>query len=102
MGAIQLGARVRAKKPVLPHFRVMEQRGIWWHGFLIPHGEVLVAREGGDVKRWLRMRFIERIELRGPAPIPGICQVCGCTWAKACAGGCKWANRKRTLCSACA
>ncbi len=33
---------------------------------------------------------------------PDVCQVCGCTWDRACPGGCAWANAERTLCTACA
>lgn len=32
---------------------------------------------------------------------PGRCRWCRCTEAEACEGGCSWANRDRTLCSAC-
>jgi hypothetical protein len=36
---------------------------------------------------------------------PGVCRWCGCTERNACddglAGGCSWANRAATLCSAC-
>jgi hypothetical protein len=32
----------------------------------------------------------------------GHCQICGCTDARACAGGCSWSNRERTFCSRCA
>jgi hypothetical protein len=35
-------------------------------------------------------------------PIPGICNVCGCTEARACERGCAWANAARTLCTRCA
>jgi hypothetical protein len=34
-------------------------------------------------------------------PIPGICNACGCTEARACARGCSWANAARTLCTRC-
>lgn len=40
--------------------------------------------------------FLERIE----RPQPQVCRVCGCTWVKACPGGCYWV--KEDLCSACA
>lgn len=101
MGAIAIGARARAKRPLLPHFRVLLH--VYWHGQQVPRGEVLVASaNGAHVRRWLRDGRIERIDLRGTAPIPGICQVCGCTWTRACEGGCRWANRERTICSNCA
>jgi len=32
---------------------------------------------------------------------PGVCRWCGCTNDHACDAGCSWANRERTLCSAC-
>jgi hypothetical protein len=32
---------------------------------------------------------------------PGRCRWCRCTEAEACESGCSWANRDRTLCSAC-
>ena len=32
----------------------------------------------------------------------GRCVVCGCTDARACPGGCAWANSTHTLCSRCA
>lgn len=38
------------------------------------------------------------------APTPGICQVCGCTETTPChtlTGPCAWANKERTLCTAC-
>lgn len=39
------------------------------------------------------------------APIPGVCRVCGCTWADPCIGEhhetCSWADATTTLCSAC-
>lgn len=31
----------------------------------------------------------------------GECRICGCTDENACAGGCSWADARRTLCSAC-
>lgn len=34
--------------------------------------------------------------------IAGICQVCGCTEAAACYGGCTWIDAARTRCSRCA
>lgn len=34
-------------------------------------------------------------------PVPGICTQCGCTDAAPCDGGCAWANRAHTLCTAC-
>jgi hypothetical protein len=32
---------------------------------------------------------------------PGRCRWCGCTHFNPCEGGCWWANRQMTLCSAC-
>lgn len=35
---------------------------------------------------------------------PGVCRVCGCTEDQACMtedGPCGWANKERTLCTAC-
>jgi hypothetical protein len=32
----------------------------------------------------------------------GVCRECGCTEAKACAGGCAWADTTQTLCTTCA
>jgi hypothetical protein len=32
---------------------------------------------------------------------PGRCRWCGCTYERACAAGCSWANRQQTLCSEC-
>jgi hypothetical protein len=32
----------------------------------------------------------------------GLCGSCGCTDARACPGGCVWANASATLCSRCA
>lgn len=32
---------------------------------------------------------------------PGQCRWCGCTYERACAAGCSWANRQQTLCSEC-
>jgi len=32
----------------------------------------------------------------------GVCKLCGCTDAKACAAGCSWVDAEHTLCSACA
>lgn len=32
---------------------------------------------------------------------PGACRWCGCTYERACAGGCSWVNRQQTLCSGC-
>lgn len=34
-------------------------------------------------------------------PVPGTCQVCGCTDYAACPGGCCWADDSQTLCSSC-
>ena len=31
----------------------------------------------------------------------GTCQVCGCTNARACPGGCDWRNKEHTICSRC-
>lgn len=31
-----------------------------------------------------------------------MCEICGCTENRACMGGCGWANRSHTLCTACA
>jgi hypothetical protein len=41
-------------------------------------------------------------EMRWVAARRGVCRVCGCTDERACAEGCSWANRERTVCSACA
>lgn len=35
-------------------------------------------------------------------PVPGVCRVCGCTDARACPGGCAWADAAHTLCTSCA
>lgn len=32
---------------------------------------------------------------------PGTCRWCGCTHSTPCEGGCGWANRAQTLCTAC-
>lgn len=47
-----------------------------------------------------------RVTLRAPAALRraaggGTCKVCGCTDARACAGGCSWVDETRTLCDAC-
>jgi len=42
---------------------------------------------------------VDGIELK---PIPGVCQVCGCTEYNPCPGGCAWTDETRTLCTACA
>jgi hypothetical protein len=31
----------------------------------------------------------------------GVCDICGCTDARACPGGCSWVNKEHTLCSSC-
>lgn len=36
-----------------------------------------------------------------PREEAGVCRKCGCTDARACAGGCFWVNSAHTLCSAC-
>lgn len=33
--------------------------------------------------------------------IPDRCRWCGCTARRPCAGGCTWANARRSLCSGC-
>lgn len=44
------------------------------------------------------------IEPASPAqPVQrGVCQLCGCTDAKACPGGCAWVDPAHTVCSVCA
>ncbi len=37
---------------------------------------------------------------RRDTPGPQVCRVCGCTWVKACPGGCYWVEDD--LCSTCA
>ncbi|MFH0907168.1 MAG: hypothetical protein V1929_00195 [bacterium] len=50
---------------------------------------------GQEASLRLQMQLIHNARTRGR------CQVCGCTDAHACPGGCAWANAKRTLCTAC-
>ena len=44
-----------------------------------------------------------RRRMRPPVPgvEPGVCALCGCTDAVACAGGCDWANADHTICTRC-
>jgi hypothetical protein len=35
-------------------------------------------------------------------PRRGVCRKCGCTDARACEGGCAWADETQTLCTRCA
>jgi hypothetical protein len=34
-------------------------------------------------------------------PVAGVCTSCGCTDARACDGGCGWANPEHTICTTC-
>ncbi|HEV7405206.1 MAG TPA: hypothetical protein VGO11_19840 [Chthoniobacteraceae bacterium] len=44
----------------------------------------------------------DRAPSRRPRKVrPGTCAECGCTDARACAGGCSWVNEQRTVCSSC-
>jgi hypothetical protein len=38
---------------------------------------------------------------RAKQPRPGVCRGCGCTEARACVGGCAWADDSQTLCTTC-
>lgn len=41
-------------------------------------------------------------EKKGTKPTAGVCRKCGCTEDSACPGGCAWADKTKTLCTACA
>lgn len=80
------------------HFKVLRSC-VWWGPDWIPPGELITIapREVRRLRTLLDAKSIERVE----NPKTGICKVCGCTWTRACAGGCSWANLKRTICSRC-
>jgi ParB/RepB/Spo0J family partition protein len=43
--------------------------------------------------------WLDLIDARKNAPVPGTCQYCGCTDDNACSGGCSWVNGSQTVCS---
>ena len=82
----------------LKFYRVLDRRGLRYQGVEYPEGE-LIAIETPDkwILTWVVKEKVERVK----APKAGRCKRCGCTWGRACAGGCFWANEKRTVCSMC-
>jgi hypothetical protein len=56
-----------------------------------------------DVDRHQEVRELlaQATKAAGARPVAGICSSCGCTDAAPCDGGCAWANRAHTLCTAC-
>jgi hypothetical protein len=85
-------------KAKLFHFRVIDPAGVVWKGVGVPPGELIsTPMPGRHIARWLQKRRVRK----EADPKTGICKKCGCTWTRACAGGCSWANAKRTVCSNC-
>jgi hypothetical protein len=72
--------------------------GLTYQGLFYPRGELIAAVKPG--KKLLDL-VVKKMVRREADPKQGRCMRCGCTWGSACAGGCKWANVKRTVCSGC-
>lgn len=57
-------------------------------------GRVRVLRLVVDAGHCYPLRYHAR-------PGPGMCRMCGCTDRYACASGCGWANKTKTICARC-
>jgi hypothetical protein len=57
-----------------------------------------IAEAQAQCKRWNERKQVAST----PAPVHGVCRVCGCTDERACEGGCYWVDDEHTLCSQCA
>jgi len=65
------------------------------HLIRLPLGRIRVLRLTAHGDRCYARRYdVEKDE--------HMCQLCGCTYTKPCHGACAWANRRHTLCTACA
>jgi hypothetical protein len=84
----------------LIHYRVLAADGIDWQNGNIPQGEILTVKASSRyilVGRWIHVGAIV-LEHR---PLEGMCQVCKCTWSRACKDGCSWTSPARLLCTRC-
>ena len=81
----------------LKFYRVLAP-SLEYRGLVYPRGE-LIAVTTPD--KGLLRRILRKDVKREADPKQGRCKRCGCTWGRACEGGCGWANRKRTICTSC-
>jgi ParB/RepB/Spo0J family partition protein len=67
-----------------------------------PHELVKRARAFGvDAKKILDQVAPVQTSAQPGKPVRGTCRKCGCTEERACAGGCGWADKSETRCTAC-
>jgi hypothetical protein len=67
-------------------------------GVTYPRGELIAVTAPNKV---LLRLIVNKIVKREIDPKQGRCKRCGCTWGRACDGGCGWANHKHTICTRC-